>query len=290
MFELNRKQIKDFCEDGFVIVDSLIDDDRIQAAATRFDNLFKGQFETGVTPDEVNWLEGRDDPALTRQICNGWRADRCIARVVLDQTLGKACAILGGWPGARLLQDNVIWKPPKAKSLGFHQDNAYLDWFEPGELITCWLALDATNEESGTLEFVKGSHRWGEFDMARQFHAPKHYRQEMYEVAKTMGETPNIVYVVVPKGGGSFHHGWIYHGSGPNRGSTPRRVLVMHCCSSEAQYSPHQLARGTGHVYSRYKRLGDNIMDENYFPILWTRDGYRTPALEEYCDSNESRQ
>ena len=288
MFELNQEQIKNFSDDGFVIVENLVEGGRIRAVEDRFDNLFKGQFETGVTPDEVNWLEGRDDPALTRQICTGWKADRNIAHVVFDQALGRACAILGNWPGARLLQDNVIWKPPGGKSLGFHQDNAYLDWFEPGELITCWLALDATSVEGGTVEFVRGSHRWGEFEMASQFHAPENYRHEMYEVAKSLGETPDIVYVVVPKGGGSFHHGLTFHGSGPNLGSTSRRALVLHCCSSEAQYSPRRLARGTGHVYSRYKRLGDNVMDENYFPILWTRNGYRTPALEEYCGNRGS--
>ena len=283
MFELTREQIKLFHNDGFVVVDRLMDNDRIHAAEERFEPLFRGEFETGVTPDEVNWLQGRDDPDLTRQICNGWKADRCIARVVLDQALGKACAMLGDWPGARLLQDNVIWKPPGARSLGFHQDNAYLDWFDPGELITCWLAIDGTSNEGGTMELVKGSHRWGRFDMASQFHAPEDYRQEMYKAAKTLGKIPTIAHVVVRKGGGSFHHGWTFHGSGPNCGSAPRRVLVLHCCSSEAQYSPQKLGKGTGHVYSRYKHLGDNVMDENYFPILWTHDGHRTSALEQFC-------
>ena len=282
-FELTAEQIACFESDGFVTVERLIDDDRVRATRDRFAPMFRGEFMTGVIPDEVNWQEGRDDPELTRQICNGWRGDRVVARVVLDQGLARACGTLGGWPGTRLLQDNVIWKPPGARSLGFHQDNAYLDWFEPGELITCWIALDATTDEGGTMELVRGSHRWGQFDMASQFHAPEDYRRDMLTVAEKLDKQPDIVNVIVPSGGGSFHHGWTFHGSGPNRSQAPRRVLVMHCCSSDAQYSPYRLASGTGHVYSRYKRLADNVMDENYFPVLWTRTGYRTPALDQYC-------
>jgi hypothetical protein len=33
-------------------------------------------------------------------------------------------------------------------------------------------------------------------------------------------------------------------------------------------------------MYSRYKRRGDDVMDESFFPILWTEDGYRTPFLD----------
>lgn len=282
-FELSSEQIARFESDGFITIEHLIDDDLVRAARDRFAPMFRGEFMTGVMPDEVNWQEGRDDPALTRQICNGWKGDRVVARVVLDQALARACATLGGWPGTRLLQDNVIWKPSGARSLGFHQDNAYLDWFEPGELITCWITLDTTTDAGGTLELVRGSHRWGRFEMASQFHAPEDYQRDMLAVAKKLEKQPDIVNVVVPSGGGSFHHGWTFHGSGPNHSQAPRRVLVMHCCSSESRYSPRHLASGTGRVYSRYKRLADNIMDENYFPVLWTAEGYRTPALDQYC-------
>ena len=120
--------------------------------------------------------------------------------------------------------------------------------------------------------------------MASKFHAPEDYRKEMYDAAKENGQDPEIINAVLPSGGASFHHGRTFHGSGPNRGTAPRRILVLHCCSSEAQYCSTALARGTGYVYARYKRMGDNIMDEQYFPVLWTRSGYRTAALDQFCE------
>ena len=49
---------------------------------------------------------------------------------------------------------------------------------------------------------------------------------------------------------------------------------------SDVQYNPAALDQGTGTIYSRYKRLADNEIDENYFPVLWRADGYRTPGID----------
>ena len=98
-FSLTNKQIERFRDDGFVVVDKLVDEKAIAQLHTRFDRLFQGDFETGTRPDEVNWQEGESDPELTRQICNAWKSDRCVAATVLREDLGHALAQLGSWPG-----------------------------------------------------------------------------------------------------------------------------------------------------------------------------------------------
>lgn len=271
-----------FEQDGFLVADRLIDQSLLPGLHAAFENLFRGRFETGVRPDEVNWQYDDGDPDLTRQICNGWKADRAIARVVLDASLGETIARLGGWNGTRIMIDNVLWKPPGAKSLGFHQDNAYLRWFTPGEILTCWIALDDTRAEGGTIEFVRGSHRWQLGQPEGEFHAPDDYRKPMREAAARAGVEPEICHIEVKAGGGSFHHGGTWHGSGANQGTTPRRALVLHAMRSDVEYAPDNFDEGIGPIYSRYKRLGDNRLDENYFPILWRQDGYRTPELDLY--------
>ena len=284
-FELTSAQIDQFNEDGFVIVDKLIDDETIEALRARYEKLFRGEFETGILPDEVNWQESESDPSLTRQICNGWKADRMIASVVMRADLGKAIATLGGWPGARVMVDNLLWKPPGTRPLAYHQDNAYLEWFQPTELLSCWMALDDTRADAGTVEFVRGSHRWDHSQPEGEFHGPKEYRKYMEQAAAEEGVEPEIVHVEVPRGGGSFHHGWTWHGSGDNTATIPRRSLVLHAMRSDTHFVPDRLGQGVGSIYSRYKRLGDNTIDENYFPVLWTRDGYRTPDIDTYLNA-----
>lgn len=285
MLEIDEEQARRFADQGVLTVAQLVDRVTVAQLRSRFDKLFAGEFETGVRPDEVNWQSGSGDEMLTRQICNGWKADRAIAKTILRQDFGRAVAKLGGWPGARIMIDNVLWKPPGARPLLYHQDSAYLDWYRPSDLLSLWIALDETSASGGTLEFMPGSHRWRRALAEGDFHGPEDYRHYLRQAAAAEGISDgeaDIEYVEVPAGGGSFHHGWVWHGSGYNRLDVQRRALVLHAMRSDAEFNPARLNSGTGGIYSRYKRLGDNVMDENYFPILWREDGYRTPGIEKY--------
>jgi len=280
-FEITDEQIESFNNDGFVVVDRIISDENVALLRERLDVLFSGEYETGIGPDEVNWKKDRDPIQNTRQICNGWKSDRYVASVVLRQDIGKACAVLGGWPGTRISQDNILWKPPGGKPLGFHQDSAYEQWTAIPEWASCWIALDDTTAEGGTVEYVKGSHRWGQSGMIEEFHAPSNPVKELAEAASNAGiEKPERVPVVVKAGGGAFHQGWTWHGSDINHTQRPRRSVVAHCMSSENQFHDDRVSS----IYSRYKRFGDNGMDESFFPITWRTDGYRSSFIQAYVD------
>jgi hypothetical protein len=267
-----------FQADGFIVLDRIIDPDAIPGLLRSFGHLFEGEFETGLRPDEWNWVSGRDAPDLTRQICNGWKSDRTIAATVLRVDIGRACAFLGGWPGTRLSQDNVLWKPPGGKALGFHQDSSYEQWADPPDWVSCWIALDDTCGAGGTVEYVRGSHRWGASGMIEQFHGPDDPDRELRDAARHAGVEIERVPVEVPAGGGAFHAGWTWHGSDVNRTDRPRRALVAHCMSSETRFHPTV----TGSIYSRYKRFGELTMDETHFPVIWHHDGYRSPFIDPY--------
>jgi ectoine hydroxylase-related dioxygenase (phytanoyl-CoA dioxygenase family) len=280
-FDVSDEEIGRFNDDGYLIKEQFIDMDEVQRLRARFEPMFRGVFETGLYPDEWNWVEGRDAPDRTRQICNGWKSDRTVAARILNADVGRACARLAGWPGARIGQDNVLWKPPGAKSLGFHQDDAYCQWVAPSGYITVWLALDDTTADGGTLEYARGSHKWGVRPPQHAFHAPDDYRAAVREAAAAAQvATPEIVPVEVPAGGGAIHHGGTWHGSGPNRLSTPRRAVVTHCISSEARFHPTEIS----YIYNRYKLAGVDRMDESFFPIIWRQDGYRTAFLDAYLE------
>ena len=279
--EPSSDQIARFRRDGFLVVERLIEPEAAARLAARFGPLFRGEFETGLYPDEWNWREGKDPDNLTRQICNAWKSDRTVAGAVLHPRVGLWCARLRGWPGARINQDNVLWKPPGARSLAFHQDESYQRWVVPPEMCTCWIALDATCAAGGTVEYVAGSHRWDLAPPAARFHAPDDYAREMREAAERAGAVPEVVPIELPAGGGVFHHGRTFHGSDTNRGERHRRALVSHCMSSDARFHPTNV----GYIYGRYKRVGSTEMDESFFPVLWTEDGCRSGFLKDYPSS-----
>jgi hypothetical protein len=279
MIRISQKELDDFDRDGFVIIPGVLTPEQVEAARARFEPLFSGRFETGLYPDEWNWRLGRDREDLTRQICNGWKSDLTIASIVLRADIGEACARLRRWPGARIGQDNVIWKPPGTKPLGFHQDDSYNDWIVPGEMNTCWITLDDTKAHQGTIEYVRGSHRWPVAPPIKQFHAPDDPLHDLYPAAEAAGVSDyEIVPIEIPAGSCVIHHGRTWHGSRDNRGDRPRRSVIAHCISSAAKFHPHKIS----YIYSRYKKVGSVEMDESYFPILWQADGYRTPWLDAY--------
>lgn len=274
---LTEAQRQRFEIDGFVVVGEVLNPDQVVEARGRFAPMFAGVFETGIQPDEWNWRAGVSPPDVTRQICNGWKSDPVIASIVLRADIGRACAALRGWPGARINQDNVIWKPPGAKPLGFHQDESYQNWIVPGEMMTVWITLDDTTAQGGTIEYVRGSHRWTLSPPIARFHAPEDPLADLRLAVEAAGvNEPELIAIEIPAGGAVIHHGRTWHGSRDNRGMTQRRSVVSHCMSSDARFRED----ATSPIYSRYRRRGTLEFDDSFFPILWTADGERSEWLD----------
>ncbi|MGH3110292.1 MAG: phytanoyl-CoA dioxygenase family protein, partial [Gaiellaceae bacterium] len=56
-----RKQVDAFHRDGFLIVEEgLVSPRALERLRERYLPLFDGEYETGIRPDEVNWVPGRD--------------------------------------------------------------------------------------------------------------------------------------------------------------------------------------------------------------------------------------
>lgn len=274
------EQVAAFRRDGFLIIEQgYISPETVEMLRERFDRLFRGEYATGIKPDEVNWVAGRDPEDRTRQICNGWKADPWIAAQVLGERTGRLACQLMGYRGARIWQDNCIWKPPATKSLGMHQDGAFADCLVPSEMVTCWIALDDTQAGAGTIEYARGSHLWPPAPKNRgEFHAPADWLAPARAAMPAGAELDlELAPVVVKAGGCSFHHPFTFHGSGPNTATIHRRAVISHLLPVEARFHPVNVDLN----YSRYRRRGDLSMDESFFPVTWDSDGARTPWLAE---------
>ena len=156
-----------------------------------------------------------------------------------------------------------------------HQDASFAGYLVPKEMITCWVALDDTQAAGGTIELVRGSHLWPQTPPDRgSFHAPDDWLAPL-AAATPEGVEPERVPVVVKAGGCEFHHGWTFHGSGPNEATRERRALVTHMTPVEARFHPDEVDL----IYSRYRRRGDLSLDESFFPVLWDENGGRSAWL-----------
>jgi phytanoyl-CoA hydroxylase len=269
--EPTAAEIDRYRRDGFLIVDSFLERSGLAEVREHFMRVFEHQWETGLQPDEVNYVPGITAPDLTRQLCNVWKADRVLAAVVLSRRVGEFAVRLACLPGVRLAQDNAIWKPPSGKALLCHQDAAYLDHLDPPNMTTCWMALDDTAADTGTIYYVRGSHLWPHARPSGTFHAPADWLAHV-QASIPSGTELELVPIEVPAGGAAFHDGWTFHGSPPNeRADAQRRSIISHLISTDTRWNPAH----PHPIYSRYRRPSELELDEAFFPVLW-QDGYST--------------
>ena len=140
-----------FARQGFLIKERVLEQDWIDRLCGVFPRLFRGDFDTGVYPDEWHWREGISLHDVTRHMANAWKSDLAVAALALSEDIGRAAAMLTGWPGAKLGQDTIWWKPPGCKAGTFHQDTAFMDFLVPAKTLTCCFTLDDTHRDAGTL-------------------------------------------------------------------------------------------------------------------------------------------
>ena len=288
---LTQAQQARFEEDGFLIVEGMLDPADCERAAARCEKVFAGEYDTGVVPDGLNFGEGQAAAPHNRQMDNCWRSDYTLASLVLRQEIGECLAQLAGFSGARLLQDILIWKVPGSLSVRMHQDSDYTDFVTPRELYSCAIALTDTDPSVGTIEYVRGSHRWGLTVTGDDtFYGKLDYRGVMLAAAAEVGVAPEIVPIQAPIGSAVFHHALTWHGSGPNTDpSRDRKNLVVQCAAAETRFDGDSSENFIGQQFRRYKHFDSDEMDESFFPILWSESGYRTPWLDEYAGRARAR-
>eukprot|EP00756_Hemistasia_phaeocysticola_P050937 Hpha_TRINITY_DN26116_c0_g1::TRINITY_DN26116_c0_g1_i1::g.155485::m.155485 len=257
-----------------------------------FEQLFKAKFETGNYPDEVHWRQGISKDSACREICNAWKADRRVASIVLSEELGRLACDLTGWPGARIGQDDVVWKTPGSSGVAYHTDAAYIsNQFVPRDnnSVTIWIPIDPATPETGVVEYAVGSHKWDRAPTTQSAGSSTFHDPNMRSAldAAAAGRPCNIRVESLGPGDCFVHHQDVWHGSTPNTTpSTHRRALVCHLIRSDVTFREGDWRKGdpgaADYIYGRYKMLGSNALLEDFFPITYSRNGYRTPWLADY--------
>lgn len=142
--------------------------------------------------------------------------------------------------------DLLVWscgffiKEAGSKSfVSWHQDLNY--WGLDGdEEVTAWVALTPATVDTGCMRFVPGSHHKKDVPHVDKF-APDNLLTRGQELAVAVDEN-DAVNVLLRAGQASFHHGHIFHASGPNTTSARRvGVAIRYIAPSMKQTSGDKL-------------------------------------------------
>jgi ectoine hydroxylase-related dioxygenase (phytanoyl-CoA dioxygenase family) len=142
--------------------------------------------------------------------------------------------------------DLLVWscgffiKEPSARSyVSWHQDLNY--WGLDGDQeVTAWIALTPATIENGCMRFVAGSHERKDVPHVDSF-AQDNLLTRGQEIAVEVDEA-SAVNVVLRAGQASFHHGHMFHASGPNETNSRRvGVAIRYVAPSMKQLSGDKL-------------------------------------------------
>ena len=121
--------------------------------------------------------------------------------------------------------DQLLIKEPNTQQRTvWHQDLTY--WPIYGQHVcTLWLALDPVSADTGAVEFVKGSHAWGQRYGPIAFRPDLEYAKDLPPVPdiESMRDEIEILQFEFAPGDCTIHHGMMVHGAPGNASDTLRR-------------------------------------------------------------------
>lgn len=204
-----------------------------------------------------------------------------LKELALYPLIGAIAAKLIRQPTIRLLDDQLLWKPPDAanasKSItGWHADLAYWGTCSSQNLLTAWIPMHDVELTRSPLVVMAGSHRWPGLQDMRHFN-----NQNLTDLQATLraeGKEVEIVPMTLRRGQVSFHHGWTMHASYPNTSGQPRLSLAVHLQDGGNCYRPYRNAQGREiHMFDeqlcRKLSNGDpDFADPAVFPVIWSEE------------------
>jgi ectoine hydroxylase-related dioxygenase (phytanoyl-CoA dioxygenase family) len=243
-------------EQGFVIIDRLLDDATLAAARAVLAPHLRGE-HPGRNP-----FEGlRTERVYSLPALGGVFADL----VEHPRILAICDALLS--PNYLLTAAQAINIHPGEAAQAFHFDDGFYQARRPRPAIsigTIW-AVDRFTEENGATQVIPGSHRWGdeippEAVSAIHFEQPMTYgRGTAPPTAEVMVPRPDaprpkelrVETVTMARGSVVVFLGTLWHHGGANRSAAPRLALSTQYCEPWARQQenfvlsvPREVARG----------------------------------------------
>ena len=118
----------------------------------------------------------------------------------------------------------LIKEPETGTKTPWHHDMTY--WPIDGrQICTLWLALDEVSAETGAVEYIKGSHKWGKKFRPASFGDNNQYTENIPEVPdiEHQRDRYDIAQFDLSPGDCTVHHGLTVHAAPGNKTTTHRR-------------------------------------------------------------------
>lgn len=220
---LSAEKVEFYCQQGYLALDMLVDQDEVARLAEIYDRLFRTRAgrEVGDQFDLAGPDEEGAQASLPQILAPSKYAPELLQGPLLESALAVARQLLG--PEAAFSGDHAIFKPARfGAETPWHQDEAYWGGDQDYQSVSIWIPLQPATLENGCMCFVPGSHRLEVLPHHSIGHDPRIHGLEV-----DAAETSGAVACPLPAGGATIHHCRTLHYTGPNHSDMPRRAYVL---------------------------------------------------------------
>lgn len=225
---LTEFQKKQFETEGYIIIKSLFTKEQLDEIEYTFEEIshttVPGFFEPGLsdlTTDPLKRYPRVMHPHRFNETAKKYLLHQPVLSVLEDLFEERPLAA----------QSMFYYKPPGARGQALHQDNFYLK-VEPGNCIAAWTAIDAADEENGSLLVVPNTQ---EYDIVcpEDSDTKESFTTHYVKPPKDQKAVP----VIMEAGDVLFFNGNLIHGSYRNKTKDRfRRSFICHYANESATH------------------------------------------------------
>ena len=182
---LNQQQLRAYEEQGYLLIPGLLSEQDLtpvqQAVANAVDHIARRLYAEGKIKDlhenepfsrrliEIHSKIAKESMSWNREVFSEAVYDLCVHPTVLDMAeslLGSTEVTMNGdyWVRTKLPEEQLTTLP-------WHQDSDYYGaQTEPLHILSIWIPLVDVDKTNGCMQFIPGSHKWGQLPTERQGH------------------------------------------------------------------------------------------------------------------------
>lgn len=194
---------------------------------------------------------------------------RLITRGVLPEIAGGLLSS----NEVRLVDDQVFVKAPNTpERTAFHQDATYMH-LTGEQCCVLWIAVDETSLTTGTMQYVRGSHRDGREYQPNMFVSQATLPGARGDILPDIEADPDqfdLIHFETEPGDVLVHHYKTIHGTGGNHSLTvPRRAASIRYGGDDIRYA--QRPGAPVRLHHIEPQVEGEPLHGNDFPLVWQR-------------------
>ena len=256
-FSLDREQVNRYHKDGFLLLPSFFELREIKPLQTIIDRDSGLQGKQTIRYDAQNRIYKH---AVWTELGNTLLGVMPrLARIVdaVELLLGEECY---HW------HSKIVTKDPGGGGLAWHQDYA-ASWYDDGclfpRLVNCLIALSESNQKSGCLKLVTGSHLLGRLNVSPD--CP--YGDSDPDRVKKILQRLDVVDCEMKPGDVLFFHCNTLHSSEPNNSNKTRNL--MYFTYNAVSNKPFFKEGQEHHRYVKLDKLPDSTIEDGKYDLVF---------------------